>query len=472
MASWKKAPSAGPQRTCHSSVVYKDSMYVFGGEDGQEKYTNDLWRYDLKGQKWAQVQVSGDRPSPRSSHAAVVVGDDDEEDGVMYVFGGDDGRQRFQDLYAFSFVSQQWKKIEAKGEIPAARCKHSMLAIAKNKHKNKNEDQATSQNKTTDTETETKQDISSGEGKVDSKEKPKEKKTDSDIEMELVVFGGWNWEQSYRQLHIFHIGSSTWRAVDVKHSVERIWHTSAVVETNESERSMVIFAGEDKDIYLQNDMFFVSLDEGSSSYTWTSSLASSSSKPADRYGHAMVYHAPTQSLFVFGGYGGEMSLWNDLCCYHLPTHTWTKITARSKPSPRYGHSCILYDNKLVVYGGKTMAMVNSDEVFVIDVDSLSAAPAGDDDEVAANWTCGSCTFDNPAETPYCQICGNDPPPRANVSPSPSSPLSRSSSPSLLSRSSSPSSLSLPSQEWSCGACTYTNPPSERLCQMCGSSSMH
>ena len=54
----------------------------FGGYGGSGNFFNDTWSFNVSARKWTKLQCTGSIPSPRSSHAAVLVGD------VMYVFGG------------------------------------------------------------------------------------------------------------------------------------------------------------------------------------------------------------------------------------------------------------------------------------------------------------------------------------------------------------------------------------------------
>jgi hypothetical protein len=54
----------------------------FGGYSGRHSL-NDTWSFNISTRKWTELQCTGSVPSPRASHAAVLV------DDVMYVFGGD-----------------------------------------------------------------------------------------------------------------------------------------------------------------------------------------------------------------------------------------------------------------------------------------------------------------------------------------------------------------------------------------------
>ena len=53
----------------------------FGGCENELLF-NDTWSFNIPTQKWTELQCTGSIPSPRSSHAAVLI------DDVMYVFGG------------------------------------------------------------------------------------------------------------------------------------------------------------------------------------------------------------------------------------------------------------------------------------------------------------------------------------------------------------------------------------------------
>ena len=103
-------------RTGHVSVTIGDRIIMFvsplpspspliimfrrfGGV--AKRYYNDTWSFDILTRKWTEIQCTGPIPSPRSSHAAVLV------DNVMYVFGGraPDGT-KLGDLTALNLLSK------------------------------------------------------------------------------------------------------------------------------------------------------------------------------------------------------------------------------------------------------------------------------------------------------------------------------------------------------------------------------
>ncbi|KAE9089031.1 hypothetical protein PF010_g19158 [Phytophthora fragariae] len=112
-AAWKSisSPNSPPPRCSHQSAVYRDHLYVFGGEFAtadQFHHYRDLWRLDLKTNAWEELEVKGG-PSPRSGHRMVVWRN------YLVVFGGfyEAARETkwFNDLYLFNLAELKWQKI-------------------------------------------------------------------------------------------------------------------------------------------------------------------------------------------------------------------------------------------------------------------------------------------------------------------------------------------------------------------------
>uniref|UniRef100_M4C6S6 DUF4110 domain-containing protein n=1 Tax=Hyaloperonospora arabidopsidis (strain Emoy2) TaxID=559515 RepID=M4C6S6_HYAAE len=112
-----------PPRCSHQAAVFRDHVYVFGGEFAtaeQFHHYRDLWRLNLKTNAWEEVQVKGG-PSPRSGHRMVVWRN------YLVVFGGfyEAARETkwFNDVYLFNLASMQWQKItySPHRQVPAER---------------------------------------------------------------------------------------------------------------------------------------------------------------------------------------------------------------------------------------------------------------------------------------------------------------------------------------------------------------
>lgn len=101
LAGEEKGTKGGP--SCRASVsagAYDSKIYVFGGQEDDNKKMNDMWRYDLQSNAWSQIQQPDDgyKPTPRSGHSSVVYGD------KMYIFGGIlELTKELNDLVVFDF---------------------------------------------------------------------------------------------------------------------------------------------------------------------------------------------------------------------------------------------------------------------------------------------------------------------------------------------------------------------------------
>lgn len=96
--TWSSVRSSGQvpsPRYFHASVVYGNSLFLFGGYSGQERL-NDLYEFRLDCHAWF-VMHTEDPPSGRSSLVAEVY------NNSLYVFGGYNGSTVLNDFYEFRF---------------------------------------------------------------------------------------------------------------------------------------------------------------------------------------------------------------------------------------------------------------------------------------------------------------------------------------------------------------------------------
>merc|ERR1719499_547820 len=96
--TWSSVRSAGQvpsPRYFHASVVYGNSLFLFGGYSGQERL-NDLYEFRFDCHTWFVLSTE-DPPSGRSSLVAEVF------NNSLYVFGGYNGSIVLNDFYEFRF---------------------------------------------------------------------------------------------------------------------------------------------------------------------------------------------------------------------------------------------------------------------------------------------------------------------------------------------------------------------------------
>ena len=111
---WKLAQtSKGPEgRSNHSSILYKDHLYIFGGTNEEGEKLSDLWKLDLRTYHWDEVKGLGDIPSGRSGHSAALYKD------LMIIFGGmKDITKETNDMYSYDFHSNTWVLFQFEHQI-------------------------------------------------------------------------------------------------------------------------------------------------------------------------------------------------------------------------------------------------------------------------------------------------------------------------------------------------------------------
>lgn len=98
--------SKGPSCRAGFSVGYHDGkVFMFGGQEDDNKKLNDIWSFDCASSKWCQIEGADEscKPTPRSGHSTVVHG------GKMWIFGGIyELTQELNDLICFDFATQKF----------------------------------------------------------------------------------------------------------------------------------------------------------------------------------------------------------------------------------------------------------------------------------------------------------------------------------------------------------------------------
>eukprot|EP00471_Norrisiella_sphaerica_P004008 CAMPEP_0184485836 /NCGR_PEP_ID=MMETSP0113_2-20130426/7421_1 /TAXON_ID=91329 /ORGANISM="Norrisiella sphaerica, Strain BC52" /LENGTH=1257 /DNA_ID=CAMNT_0026867481 /DNA_START=367 /DNA_END=4137 /DNA_ORIENTATION=+ len=120
---WSAAHFTGEKvhyRAYHSTITINNSVVLFGGcycECGAYSHFNDIHVLDLKTLAWRRIVAvnPAKSPSPRSQHAAVLVGKS------MAIIGGYDGRNIFGDTHIFNLETLRWRHLSVLGDaLPSA----------------------------------------------------------------------------------------------------------------------------------------------------------------------------------------------------------------------------------------------------------------------------------------------------------------------------------------------------------------
>ncbi|TYZ65444.1 hypothetical protein PybrP1_011723 [[Pythium] brassicae (nom. inval.)] len=119
--------SAPPARMQHSAVVLGGEMVIFGGRAGPTRPFNDVFAFNLTTRAWSRIEATGEPPLPRYKHSSCVVG------STMFVYGGRDATTVFGDLHALEMGAStpQWRRIDNPIEFP--RFDHVSAVVEKTK---------------------------------------------------------------------------------------------------------------------------------------------------------------------------------------------------------------------------------------------------------------------------------------------------------------------------------------------------
>uniref|UniRef100_A0A8D8YQK1 Leucine-zipper-like transcriptional regulator 1 n=1 Tax=Cacopsylla melanoneura TaxID=428564 RepID=A0A8D8YQK1_9HEMI len=300
---WIRMPDCdefvGARRSKHTLVAYKDSILVFGGDNGS-KMLNDLLRFDVKEKSWTTAFCNGTPPAPRYHHSAVVYNDS------MFIFGGYTGDihsnsnlANKNDLHEYKITSGQWTEWRFKGRMPVARSAHG-AAVYDNK---------------------------------------------------LWIFAGYDGNARLNDM---------W-TISLLPEEDRVWEE--ILQTGNCpptccnfpvavlRESMFVFSGQ-SGAKITNSLFQFNFGEK----CWTRisiehNLRSAPPPPTWRYGHTMVAH--DRHLYVFGG-AADSTLSNNLHCYDLDAVTWTVVPVEpgsQVPSGRLFHASAVMGDCMFVFGG-------------------------------------------------------------------------------------------------------------------------
>lgn len=101
-------------------------LVVFGGEDDEGRFMNDVWILDVDTLAWRAVKnPSGTVPEPRAEHTATTWGRE-----TLLIFGGT-GRSTkcYDSLYALDLTQGKWTTVTPKGVRPPPRAGHAGVLL-------------------------------------------------------------------------------------------------------------------------------------------------------------------------------------------------------------------------------------------------------------------------------------------------------------------------------------------------------
>jgi hypothetical protein len=114
---------------------------------------------------------------------------------------------------------------------------------------------------------------------------------------------------------------------------------------------------------IHNDLFLYSIHPDSQ-FNGVWRTIKTKNLPAPRFGHTAVIN--NEIMYVFGG-KREDACSNELCIYDIKTKTWTTVTLPIEP--RYHHTMCLHENTIYIIGGRDDSSI-FDDIFSVNCDNF------------------------------------------------------------------------------------------------------
>ncbi|KAF7728240.1 hypothetical protein EC973_006521 [Apophysomyces ossiformis] len=314
---WSRAITygRGPSRPlrAHTANLIGEYLYVFGGCDIKTCF-NTLYILDMDTLTWSKPRTSGQVPPPCRAHSSTVV-EGKNTNGrptyYLYVFGGGDGPNYFNDLYVLNRDTMVWSKPNTEGTPPSPRRAHT-TCLWNNK---------------------------------------------------IIVFGGGDGARALSDVHALDISDPSrprWQQLHPTGDppIARGYHTSNLVKNK-----LVIFGGSDGHECF-NDVYVLDLVANHWSHMELDHTISRLAHSATQVG---------SYVFVVGGHdGGRYS--NDTLLFNLVTMSWESRKIYGKgPSPRGYHTAVLYDSRLFILGGYDGRTVFED-IYMLELSACAYLP--------------------------------------------------------------------------------------------------
>ena len=118
-------------RSEHAAVAVDNKLHMWGGEgeskEKSQKLAQKLEVFDISTEQWEQKPTHGTPPPGLWGAAYAVVG------SCLFVFGGWDGRSRYNNFFKLDLRTYQWEKVQVSSRGPQKKSGCRMVSYGDNR---------------------------------------------------------------------------------------------------------------------------------------------------------------------------------------------------------------------------------------------------------------------------------------------------------------------------------------------------
>ena len=289
---WSRAPCFGYDHAAlraHTVTLIGSNVYIFGGCDAKACF-NDMYVFDADCLFWSTPECTGDIPPPLRAMTATAVGK------KIIIFGGGDGATYCNDIYVLDTLNFRYTKSTIHGTQPCKRRAHTACLYRGGIYVFGGGDGERALNDVWRLDV---SDVSKLSWKMispPSKANPgrptaRGYHTANMVGSKMIIFGGSDGAECFRDVWVFDVETLMWRFVDIKLSFPRLSHTATVVG------SYLFVVGGHDGVEYSSDVLLLNLV----TMQWDR-RKTYGSPPSGRGYHGTVLH--DSRLFVMGGFDG------------------------------------------------------------------------------------------------------------------------------------------------------------------------
>ncbi|TAQ83918.1 hypothetical protein B7494_g7761 [Chlorociboria aeruginascens] len=317
---WSRAPVSGSpyiSLRAHTTTAIGSNIYVFGGCDARSCF-NELYVLDADAFYWSTPYVCGDIPMPLRAMTCTAVGK------KLIIFGGGDGPAYYNDVYVLDITNFRWSKARVGGDkVPSKRRAHTACLYKNGIYVFGGGDGVRALNDVwrldvADTSkmswklisAPTTSTPSSSSSSIDDPTKPKARgyHTANMVGSKLIIFGGSDGGECFRDVWIFDVETLAFSSVSIAISYPRLSHTATIVG------SYLFVVGGHDGVEYSNEVLLLNLV----TMVWDKRRIYGM-PPKSRGYHGAVLH--DSRVLVVGGFDGS-EVFGDVWVLELAVHAY------------------------------------------------------------------------------------------------------------------------------------------------------